>query len=198
MKRMVVLVLLSLMMTLTVSCGRRYAKGKYIQPDEVILRSDKFVESDLQLIAEKISASLIDSQIVQEAPGKRVVVMSELVNDTDEHIDMKSLSDKVRTLLFKSGKMTFVNASLRSAVKEEVEYSESTWVDQKTAVRRGKQLGAKQLISGTLSTIKQPVGRQKIVYYKMTFELTDLATNTILWTDDLEIKKRFRKRYTGS
>jgi len=181
-----------------ISCGRRYAKGKYIDPNEIILRSDKFVESDLQQIAEKISSSISTSPEVTEHSGKLVTMMSLFGNDTDEHIDMKSLSDKSRTLLFKSGKFTFVNENMRPAVKEEIVYQESEWVDPKTAKKRGRQLGADYFLSGTLSSIKQPVGRQEIVYYKMTFSLTDLEKNTILWTDDLEIKKRFRKRFTGT
>lgn len=198
MKSFFSITLILLAFVLSSSCGRQYAKGKYINPDEVILRSDKFVESDLQQIAEKISSSISTSSEVTGHAGKLVTMMSLFVNDTDEHIDMKSLSDKSRTLLFKSGKFTFVNEGLRSAVKEEVEYQESEWVDPKTAKKRGRQLGADYLLSGTLSSIKQPVGRQEIVYYKMTFSLTDLEKNMILWTDDLEIKKHFRKRFTGS
>lgn len=183
---------------LQAGCGRRYAKGTYINPNEIILRSDKFVESDLQMIAEKLSHSLLTSEFVGGQTGKPKVMMSLLVNDTDEHVDMRSLSDKVKTNLFKSQKFTFVNAALRTAVKEEVEYQGSDWVDPATATKKGRQVGANYLISGTLSSIKQPVGRQEIVYYKMTMELTDLATNTLAWTDDLEIKKHFRKRWTGS
>ncbi|MBI4212409.1 MAG: penicillin-binding protein activator LpoB [Deltaproteobacteria bacterium] len=182
----------------TTSCGRRYAKGKYIDPNEIILRSDKFVESDLQQIADRLSESLIASDEVADSQGKLTAMISLFVNDTDEHIDMRSLSDKLKTKLFKSKKFTFVNAALRPSVKEEVEYQNTEWVDQKTATKKGKQLGAEYLISGTLSSIKQPVGRQEIVYYKMTIELTDLAKNTLAWTDDLEIKKKFRKRFTGS
>ena len=156
------------------------------------------MEADLQQIADKLTDDLLTSTFLTEETGKATVMMSLMANDTDEHIDMRNLSDKIRTLLFKSGRMRFINAPLRPAVKEEVEYEATDWVDQRTAARKGKQVGAQYLISGTLAAIKQPVGRQEIVYYKMTMEMTDLSTNLIVWTDDLEIKKRFRKRFTGS
>ncbi len=185
----------SLLFTLS-SCGRRYAKGKYIPAGEVILRSDKFVEADLQMIAEKLTGSLLSQDDILNS-GKPTVLMSLMVNDTDEHIDMKSLSDKIRTLLFKSKKMKFINETLRPTVKEEIEYEEGDFVDPQTAKRRGHQVGADYLVSGSISSIKQPVGRQEVVYYKVTLELTDLSTNIIAWTDEIEIKKLFRKRATG-
>ncbi len=179
------------------SCGRRYAKGEYIDTDSVILRSDKFVESDLKIIAKRLTDSLLAREDFFADVRHPVVLMSLITNSTDEHIDMKSLSDKIRTILFKSGEMQFINESLRPTVQEEIEWSESDFVDRKTAVKRGKQVGAKYLISGNIAAIKQPIGRQEIVYYKATLELTELKTNLIAWTDEVEIRKHFRKRFTG-
>ncbi|MBI3541563.1 MAG: penicillin-binding protein activator LpoB, partial [Deltaproteobacteria bacterium] len=179
------------------ACGRQYAKGGYISPNEVILRSDKFVESDLQQIAEKLSQSLMAEESLFPSGNPPKVLMSLITNSTDEHIDMKSLSDKIRTNLFRSKKMKFINESLRSAVKEELEYEEGGFVDPNSAKRRGKQTGADYLISGNIAAIKQPVGRQEIVYYKATLEMTDLSTNVIAWTDEIELKKKFRKKFTG-
>lgn len=181
-----------------VSCGRRYAKGKYIDTDQIILRSDKFVESDLKIIAKHLTDSLLADEQAFDGATKPIVMMSLITNSTDEHIDMKSLSDKIRTILFKSRKMAFINASLRPAVAEEYEYEAGGFVDPRTAKKRGKQIGADYLISGNIAAIKQPVGRQEIVYYKATLELTNLETNIIAWTDEVEIRKHFRKRYTGS
>ncbi len=177
-------------------CGRQYAKGGYINPNEIILRSDKFVEADLQIIAEKLSKSLISDPLLLQN-NKPTVMMSLLVNSTDEHIDMKSLSDKIRTQIFRSKKLSFINETLRPKVKEEVEYNEGDWVEPATAKKRGHQMGADYLISGEITSIKQPVGRQEIVYYKVTLEMTDLGTNVIAWTDEVELKKHFRKRFTG-
>lgn len=152
-------------------CGRQYAKGGYISPNEIILRSDKFVEADLQQIAKKLTESLLKDEGLSNGPHQPKVVMSLITNSTDEHIDMKSLSDKIRTVLIKSKKFQFINENLRSSA----DYG----------------------ISGNISTIKQPVGRQEIVYYKATLEMTNLSTNIIAWTDEVELKKKFRKRFTG-
>jgi uncharacterized protein (TIGR02722 family) len=179
------------------SCGRRYAKGEYIDTASVILRSDKFVESDLKIIAERLAESLLADKALVTQTRAPVMLMSLITNSTDEHIDMKSLSDKIRTILFKSGKMQFINESLRPTIKEEIEYEEGDFVDPRSAKRRGRQVGADYLISGNIAAIKQPVGRQEIVYYKATLEMTNLTTNIIAWTDEVEIRKHFRKKFTG-
>lgn len=187
-----------LMITMVLSsCGRRYAKGTYIGTEEIILRSDKFVESDLKIIAGRLAESVLVREDLLSQAKPPVVMMSLISNSTDEHIDMKSLSDKIRTILFKSGKMQFINESLRPTVKEEIEYEEGDFVNPASAKQRGKQVGADYLVSGNIAAIKQPVGRQEIVYYKATLELTDLETNIIAWTDEVEIRKHFRKRFTG-
>lgn len=195
-KKIVVVFLMVLILGSLEGCGRQYAKGGYINPNEIILRSDKFVEADLQLISERLSKSLVADEILASG-NKPMVMMSLLTNSTDEHIDMKSLSDKIRTQLFRSKKLSFLNETLRPKVKEEIEHNESGWVEPATAKKRGHQMGADYLISGEITSIKQPVGRQEIIYYKVTLEMTDLGTNVIAWTDEVELKKHFRKRFTG-
>jgi PBP1b-binding outer membrane lipoprotein LpoB len=43
----------------------------------------------------------------------------------------------------------------------------------------------------------QQVGKQKMIYYKATFELTDIKTTEIVWTDHKEIVKHFKKKSIG-
>jgi len=193
MKKYLPLLIVPLMMGLT-HCGRQYAKGEYVDPNMVVLRSDKFVEADLQQIAKRLADSLTASAA---ASGNPTAILSAMTNETDEHIDMNALTDKIQVLLAKSGTLRLVNAKMRPAVAEEYNYEASGFVDPATAKKKGKQLGAQYLISGRIASIKQPVGRQEYVYYKAMLEMTDITTNIIAWTDDVEIKKHFRKKFTG-
>lgn len=179
------------------ACGpRQYSGGKYVDPNKVDLLSDQFVETDMQKIAKNLSKSLLSSEIANES-DKPAVLMSLFTNATDEHIDMVSLSQKIRTDIFKGQKFTFLNERLRDTMAKEYEYEASGFVSAETAKRKGSQIGADYLISGHLSSIRQPVGRREIVYYKTTLELTDLTTGQIAWTDEVELKKTFRKKHVG-
>ncbi len=182
---------------LFVACGpRQYSGGKYVHPEKTDLLSDQFVETDMQKIAKDLSKSLLSSDIAKER-NKPTVLMSLFTNATDEHIDMISLSQKIRTDIYKGQKFTFLNERLRDSMKKEYEYEAGGLVSPETAKKKGKQIGADYLISGHLSSIRQPVGRREIVYYKTTLELTNLETGVIVWTDEAELKKTFRKKHVG-
>ena len=61
----------------------------------------------------------------------------------------------------------------------------------------GTQRGARYLMGGVINSTVQQVGGDKVVYYKATFELTDIATTEIVWTDQKEITKHFKKKSVG-
>lgn len=179
------------------ACAQRrgaYTKGKYIEPGEVQLLSDKFVESDLQIIADRLTESFLSGELIAGQKRKPAIIMSLFTNATDEHIDILSLTNKMRTQLMKSGRFIFLNERLRKHLAAEYEYQASGYVSPETAKMKGRQIGADWLISGHISSIKQPVGRKEIVYYKTTIEVTDLETSEILWTDEVEIKKAFTRK----
>ncbi|MFH1874698.1 MAG: penicillin-binding protein activator LpoB [Pseudomonadota bacterium] len=178
------------------SCGTKkvYTKGKYIEPEEVHLLSDKFVEADLQTIADQLSASLLNSELMATKNNKPAIIISLFTNATDEHIDILSLTNMIRTKLLKTNRFVFLNERLRNALAKEYEYQASGYVNPETAKLKGNQIGADWLISGHISSIRQPVGKQEIVYYKTTLEVTDLSTSAILWADEVELKKKFKRK----
>jgi len=177
-------------------CAKKsvYTKGKYIDPDEVHLLSDKFVEADLQIIADELARSLLNSELMASQDRKPAIIISLFTNATDEHIDILSLTNKIRTDLIKTGEFRFLNERLRKALAKEYEYQASGYVNPETAKMKGRQIGADWLISGHISAIKQPVGKREIVYYKTTLEVTDLETSEILWADEVELKKAFKRK----
>jgi len=197
MKRIVVSVFV--IVTLSVlwcGCAQRYAytKGEYVDPDKVYLLSDKFTESDLQIIADRLTEELLMSELVAQQTGTPAIIISLFTNGTDEHIDILSLTNKMRTRLHKSGKFVFLNERLRKALAKEYEYQLSGYVSPETAKMKGKQIGADWVISGHIAAIKQPVGRKEVVYYKTTLEVTDLETSAILWAEEIEVKKLYKRR----
>lgn len=179
------------------SCAQKkvYTKGKYVEPERVDLLSDKFVEADLQTISDQLTHSLLNSELVLSSHGKPAIIISIFTNGTDEHIDILSLTNMIRTKLLKTKRFKFLNERLRRAMAKEYEYQASGYVSPESAKMKGKQIGADWLVSGHISSIKQPVGRKEIVYYKTTMEVTDLESSQILWADEIELKKAFvRKR----
>ena len=158
---------------------------------------DKWNQNDMQLVAKKMINSMevwSDAQALAEKP---IVILEMPRNRTAEHIDMQALYDHVKTALIQSGQFGFLDKAARQEIAEEYEYQGSGYVRQDEAQGPGNQRGARFLLGGVITSTVQQVGKNKVVYYKATFELTDIATTQIVWTDQKEITKHFQKKSIG-
>lgn len=183
---------------LTIGCAgpRAFTKGTYEDPTTIALLDDRFNENDMQLIAKKMVNSLIASALVQDSETPAVMI-GKMRNRTTEHIDLNALSDKIRTALIQSGKFRFVDSQNRKDIAREYEYQRSGYVDPAQANHPGRQTAADFVLTGTLTSNIQQVGNEKLVYYKATFQLTNLLSSEIVWTDEKEIRKSYKKRSIG-
>ncbi len=186
-------------LALTVGCAgpRAFTKGTYEDPQTIALLDDRFNENDMQLIAKKMVNSLVASGQIEGRAEPPMVIVGKMRNRTTEHIDLKMLSNKVRTALIQSGKFRFADVENRRDIAEEYEYQQSGYVDPTQAKGPGSQTGADYLLTGTLTSNVQQVGKNKLVYYKATFQFTNLLTSEIIWTNEKEIRKAYKKRSIG-
>ena len=180
-------------------CGHKeFTGGKYDDLAQERHLDDKFNESDMKEIASTMVQSLTESVVVKEAKKRPVVVVTLTKNRTEEHIDMKSLTDKIRVALIKSGKFRFTEKEARQEMAEELDYQGSSgYVDPSEARQKGKQVGAEFFLTGEITDRVQEVGNKKYVYYKCTMNLVNIQTGIIDWTDEKEIRKYYQKRSVG-
>lgn len=190
---------LTLLTLALAGCGsKQFTQGSYDDLSEERLLDDKFNESDMRRIAETMVQSLSESKVVTELAKPPVVLVTLCKNRTTEHIDMKSLTDKIRTALIKSGKFKFTEKEAREELQGEIEYqNQSGYVDAATARKKGKQIGAQYFLTGEITDRVQEVGKKKYVYYKATFNLVNVETGLIDWTDEKELRKYYQKKSVG-
>ena len=182
---------------LTACAGpRAFTQGTYQDPEQIVMLSDRWNQNDMQLVAKKIVESL-GLWITRDTLTKPVVILETPKNRTTEHIDLQALYDHVKTELINSGQVTFLDKAARQEIAEEYEYQGSGYVDASEATGPGKQRAAQYLLGLVITSTVQQVGDKKVVYYKSTFELTDIETTEIVWTDHKEITKSFKKRSIG-
>lgn len=195
--------LLSACLAVTLAaCGgpRAYTRGTYEDPNTIEMLSDRFNENDLQLIAKKMAESLANSPRFQQPRqdgSLPIVLVGKLKNSTSEHIDMRSLGDKIQTALAQTGRFALVDQAARQDIAEEYEYQQSGYVDPNAAKGPGQQTSVDFLMTGDLASIIQEVGNDKLVYYKMTAKLSNVRTGLIEWTDEKQIRKKFEKKSVG-
>jgi len=151
-----------------------------------------FGSTDLQMIAETMVTSLLASGKLEPdaaEPGKPpVVAVARVVNSTSEHIDTKSITDKIRTALVKSGKVRFSALDAQADLLRQYRL-QGVLADDATAKGAGKQVGTKYILRGDIASIVKNQGRTKDVYYKFTLNLVDVESAVIAWADEKEIRK---------
>ena len=187
----------ALLLILGCAGPRAFTKGTYQDPEAIALLDDRFSENDMQLIVKKMVDAFVASGQKTDSGEAPVIIVGKMRNRTTEHIDMKALSNKVRTALLQSGQFRFTDVENRRGIAEEYEYQQSGYVDPSEAKGPGSQVSADFLLTGTLTSNIQQVGKNKLVYYKATFHVTDLLTSEIVWTDEKEIRKSYKKRSIG-
>jgi hypothetical protein len=151
-----------------------------------------FGSTDLQMIAETMVNSLLSADRLERDPAEPnkppTVAVARVVNNTSEHIDTSSITDKIRTSLIKSGKVRFIAMDAQADLMAQYKH-QAVMADSATAKAAGHQVGAKYILKGDLTSIVKNEGRTKDVYYKFTLNLVDVETAVIEWADEKEIRK---------
>ncbi len=180
-------------------CGsKQFTQGNYDDLSEDRLLDDKFNESDMRQIADTMVKSLTESLVIREAKKPPVVLVTLVKNRSQEHIDMKSMTDKIKVTLIKSGRFKFTEKENREEMAGETEYQEqSGYVDSASARKKGRQIGAQYFLTGEITDRVQEVGSKKYVYYKCTFNLVNIESGILEWADEKEIRKYYTKKSVG-
>jgi len=181
-------------------CGpKAFVKGQYDENVESTnLLTDKWSETDMQNAVRDLVASAVQNPSISSAKRPPVVMVTRLQNKTSEHIDTQSITDMFTVELMRSGKVSFVDKAAREDIAEEYEYQDSGMVSKESKKSRGGQTGADFIMNGRLDSIVQEAGKDKTVYYKLTMNLTNLKTGVIVWTDQKQMRKQFKKRRVGA
>lgn len=191
------LIVLSLGISLSLSsCGpKAFQKGDYdenVEADNNL--NDQWSETDMQKSVKELVDSLIAHPMVAGATKRPIVIVSKLQNKTSEHIDTQSIMDMVKVELMKRGKVQFVDKEAREDISDEYNYQGSGMVNKDTKKGPGDQIGADFMMNGRLDSIVQEVGKEKTVYYKVTLIVTNMKTGLMEWTDNKQMRKKYKKR----
>jgi penicillin-binding protein activator len=151
--------------------------------------TNEFGSTDLQMIAESMTASLLDTRMVDSRP---TITLAPLRNKTSEYIDTDVIAQKIRTKLLRSGSVQFVVSALEMGTqKSELErQKDKELYDQNTAAQKGNMIAAKYRLEGDIASIVKQGAKTKDVFYQFTLSLINNQTGVIEWQDEKEIRKR--------
>lgn len=180
---------------LSSGCAAFRASTKDVDVDETKHMDADYDYSDMRNISAAVANELLGSAFLGKFSEPPIFMIAGVENRTSNYVDTKGLTDKIRTAVFNSGKGQFVNEARREDLLKEQGYQAANATPE-TQIAVGKQLGAKFMISGSLMEMRNDspkqvrVSKQKLNYYKLTVEVTDLETGLLAWTTEKEFARQ--------
>lgn len=155
--------------------------------------SNQFGSTDLQMIAESMTRSLLDSGVVSNA-NRPVMTVQEVKNKTSEYIDTRAITDSIRTELQKSGRVRFaVDAADMQQQVDELQRQQSELYEKDKTAKLGKMVGAAYRLEGNIVSIVKQAKDVTDVYYKFNLQLWNVQNGLMEWGDEKEIRKTTTK-----
>lgn len=164
-------------------------KTRYGDARGVETVTNQFGSTDLQMIAESMTRSMLNTPIVSGG-DRPIVTVQEVRNKTSEYIDTRAITDSIRVELQKSGRVRFaVDAAAMEQQIEELKRQQSDYYDANKSAEIGKMVGAAFRLEGNITSIVKEASGVKDVYYKFNLQLWNVQNGLLEWTDEKEIRK---------
>jgi len=169
-------------------------KVSYQDPNKIETISADYGVTDLQMLAESMTRSLLQTRVIMNSPTPPLITVAPVKNKTNEYIDTNLITNKIETQLLKSGQVRFaVKATDMSTQTGELTRQNSGMYNKDTASKIGNMEGAKYRIEGEIGSIVKSDKNVKDVFYNLTLRLINNETGTYEWQDEKEIRKQQRR-----
>ena len=154
-----------------------------------------FGSTDLQLMAETMTRSMLQSPVITRAKDRPLVTIADIKNKTSEYIDTRSITNTIRTQLLKSGSVRFATdiADMKAQTDELVRQNQSGLYKKNAQAKTGKMTGAQYRMEGEITSIVKRSSDVKDVYYKLSLILTDIEAGTVEWAEEKDIRKTAKR-----
>ncbi|WP_121811120.1 penicillin-binding protein activator LpoB [Mucilaginibacter kameinonensis] len=173
------------------SCSRQVTR---VSTDQTIDVSGNWNNSDARMAADELTgkilgANWIDTH-VSEHQGKRpVVIVGFVQNKSHEHIDAETFLTDIESSFIQSQKVRLVQGGKKREELRAEKADQQTNASVSTMKKFGLENGADYILQGSINSIVDAHKRQKIVYYQVNLELTNIQTNEVVWIGEKKIAK---------
>ena len=147
--------------------------------------------TDLQIIAEAMTRSLLQSKAILGSKDAPIVTLADVKNKTSEYIDTRVITDKIRTQLMKSGQVRFAVSvtEMQNQTDELKRQNQSGLYKNSTIAKTGNMQGAQYRIEGSIASLVKTTQDVKDVSYVFNLNLINNESGLLEWADEKEIRK---------
>lgn len=164
-----------------------------IDPSQQTDLSGRWNDTDSRLVSNEMISDCMSRPWRTDftaAKGKKpVVIVGTIRNKTTEHIESETFIKDIEKAFINSGLVTVVQAGdARKELRDE-RNDQQTFSSEETKKKWGREKGADFMLNGVITSIVDQYGKNKVVFYQVNLELTNLETNEKVWLGDKKIKK---------
>ena len=166
----------------------------YVAPEAISGAGTANVESNDIIGCAKylIGKMLANPLIVNAGQPRQVIVDAKYFTvESTQRIDKDLVINRLRTELLQAanGRIRFVGRQNANMVEEEKDLAAAGVTGAGTTKSSAKQLGADYRLTGSIRELATNAGGRLDKYTLMTFEMVDLQTSEIVFSDQYEFKK---------
>ena len=165
-----------------------------IDTDQQVDLSGRWNDTDSRMVADALVDQVLHERWLENYTtskhGKRPVLIVGLVrNKSHEHINAETFIKDIERAIIKDGSARLVQAGSRRDDLRRERADQQDFASSETAKQWGRELGADFMLHGTINSIVDSYRNEKVVYYQVNLELSNLETNEIVWIGEKKIKK---------
>lgn len=166
---------------------------KRVNPDQQIDLSGRWNDTDSKQTADAMIDQIIAANWINEhlkkTTEKPKVIVGLVKNKSHEHIDAETFVKDIEKSFLKSGAIRLIQGGDKRNELRSERADQQEFADPATVKKWGKELGADYMLQGSINSIVDSHNNEKVVYYQVDLELTNLETNEVVWIGDKKIKK---------
>lgn len=189
MNKPIKLLLVAALATSVIACaGTRVSR---VDTNEEIALSDRWNAKDSQLVAEEMVTDMLSFPWARDFElqnnQRPTIIIQRISNKSHEHIAIDTFVNDIKRSIIRSGRADFVaGGEERDAIRSERQDQE---LNASTAKQQGQEQAADFAISGSINSIVDQVGKERVTFYQVDMKLIDMANNREVWNGQKKIQK---------
>ena len=196
MTKLTAVTLLGASVLLSAGCATKVTR---LDASEEVALSDRWNAKDSELVANEMITDMLSFPWARDFELKNnsrpTVIISRIANKSHEHIAIDTFTNDIKRALIRSGRADFVTGGdERDAVREERRDQE---LNARNAKAQGQENAADFALSGSINSIVDQVGKQRVTFYQVDLKLIDMESNREVWNGQKKIQKLQQKSSFG-
>lgn len=156
---------------------------------------------DIEKIVDSNAQSLLSSDYVNKLKENKILVISDIINQTQDDIDIEVLSRKLMRKIAQSHKFTLSNVvggediRIDTMIYDSRNFNKNEYFNQYTTQEKGTLVAPELSLSGKFISRLKYIGNIIRMDYIFLLTLTDLKTGKVVWDNEEIISKAIDKQH---